>query len=163
MSKSKTAVIEKPAEAQPTTAEGALVSGRTKYEAAMAKAEAAARSPELLESVRQFQNAIQMDPGSLEAYGWLAQTYRMIAAGIRNSDPNRAEMLTRYACAVAWEGTARASSAAAIPIRTKQEVRTLIAWLRTTRHLSASDAEKEMESMRHQCIRAALTGTTSSV
>jgi hypothetical protein len=64
---------------------------------------------------------------------------------------------------VAWEGTARASSAAAIPIRTKQEVRTLIAWLRATRHLSATDAEKEMESMRHQCIHAALTGTTSSV
>ena len=38
MSKSKTAVVEKPAEAQPTTAEGALISGRTKYEAAMAKA-----------------------------------------------------------------------------------------------------------------------------
>jgi hypothetical protein len=163
MSKSKVAVVEKPVENQPTTAENALASGRTKYEAAMARAEAAARSPELLESVRQFQNAIQMDPDTLEAYGWLAQTYRMIAAGARNSDPNRAEMLTRYACAVAWEGTARASSAAAIPIRTKQEVRTLIAWLRTTRHLSATDAEAEMESLRDQWIHAALTGASASV
>ena len=160
MSKQKTATVEKAIPEKPETTDAALSGGRTKYESAMAKIEPAARVPELLEAVRQFQTAIQIDPDLLEAYGWLAQTYRMIAAGVRPNDSTQADRLARYACAVAWEGTSRASSAASIPIRTKQEVRTLIAWLRTTRHLSASDAEAAMQSLRDQVLIAALTGST---
>jgi hypothetical protein len=161
MSKTKTAVAEKPKETQPGTSEGALAAGRNKYESAMAKPEPAARTPELLEAVRSFREAIQINPDSHEGYGWLAQTYRMIAAAVRPADGGNADRLTRYACAVAWEGTSRASSAAAIPIRTKQEVRTLVAWLRATRHLSSADAEAEMQSLRDQCLVDALTGTAA--
>jgi hypothetical protein len=165
MSEPKTISDEKATEtqsAQTPTAESAVAAGRTRYESAMQMQEAAAKCAELLSAVRQFQAAIQTSPDTLEAYGWLAHTYRILAGATRPTDPERAEMLTRYACAVACEGSRHASSAAAIPIRTKQEVRTLIAWLRTTRHVSQADAETEMETIRAQALAPALDADTLS-
>ena len=145
---------ESPAQQTPT-ADSALASGRIEYEAAMAKGEVA-RRPALEKAAVHFQVAIAMNPGGLEAYGWLSQCYRMLAAAMRAQEPDLADLFTRFACAVAWEGSSRASSAAATPIRVKQEVRTLIAWLRATRHVAATDAESEMQRLREQCLEAAL-------
>lgn len=137
------------------SADGALTAGRAEFEAAMAKGDTA-RRPALEKAAVHFQVAIALNPGALEAYGWLSQTYRMLAAAMRANQPDLADLFTRFACACAWEGSTRASSAAATPIRVKQEVRTLIAWLRATRHVAATDAEAEMANLRDQCLDAAL-------
>jgi len=157
MSEPKTIIDEKPTQQTPT-AESELAFGRTHYESAMDKQDPIARRPELEEAVGHFQASIRMAPDSLEGYGWLAQTYRMLAASTRASDPDQAEFYTRFACAVAWEGSSRSTSPAATPIRVKQEVRTLIAWLRTTRHLSPEHAEEEMKTLREQCLDVAIGG-----
>jgi hypothetical protein len=156
MSEPKTISDEKPAEAQTPSAETAVAAGRARYESAMDKQDAGTKCAELLQAVRQFQNAIQVAPDAPEAYGWLAQTYRMLASATRPTDAERADLLTRFACAIAWEGTLR-STPTSIPIRTKQEVRTLTAWLRTTRHLSLADAEQEMKALHEQSLETALS------
>lgn len=135
--------------------EAALAEGRTEYESAMAKHEAARRSS-LEKAAVHFQVAITLNPDGLETFGWLSQTYRMLAAGMRPAEPDLADLFTRFACAVSWEGSSRAPSAAATPIRVKQEVRTLIAWLRATRHVAPANAESEMAKLRDQCLEAAL-------
>lgn len=158
MSDHKT-VEERPtqpeARSPQATSESALASGRTEYEAGMAKGEGARRSA-LEKAAVHFQVAIALHPNALEAYGWLSQCYRMLAAAMRAGEPDLADLFTRFACAVSWEGSTRAASAAATPIRVKQEVRTLIAWLRATRHVPATDAEAEMAKLRDQCLEAAL-------
>jgi hypothetical protein len=137
------------------SADGALTAGRAEFESAMAKGDPA-RRPGLEKAAVHFQVAITLNPGALEAYGWLSQTYRMLASAMRANQPDLADLFTRFACACAWEGSTRASSPAATPIRVKQEVRTLIAWLRATRHVAATDAEAEMANLRDQCLEAAL-------
>jgi hypothetical protein len=138
------------------TAESALAAGRNRFDAAMKRDNDSARCLDLLEAAHQFQRAIQIAPDAPEAYGWLAQSYRMMAAASRKSDVDRADLLTRYACSVAWEGTIR-STPTSVTIRTKQEVRTLMAWLRATRHLSPADAEAEMKTIHEQSLEQALS------
>lgn len=138
------------------TAESALSAGRNRYDAAMKKDNDSARCLDLLEAAHQFQRAIQIAPDAPEAYGWLAQTYRMMAAASRAGDAERADLFTRFACAVAWEGTVRLN-ATSVTIRNKQEVRTLTAWLRATRHLSPADAEAEMKTIHEQSLEQALS------
>lgn len=138
------------------TAESALAAGRTRFDAGMKRDHDSARCLDLLEAAHQFQRAVQLAPDAPEAYGWLAQTYRMMAAASRQADGDRADLLTRFACAVAWEGTIR-STPTSVTIRTKQEVRTLIAWLRATRHLSPADAEAEMKTIHEQSLEQALS------
>lgn len=137
------------------TAESALAAGRSEYEAAMSRGETA-RRPALEKAAVHFQVAIALNSDALEAYGWLSQCYRMLAAAMRPHEPDLADLFTRFACAVSWEGSSRAASPAATPIRVKQELRTLIAWLRATRHVPATDAEAEMAKLRDQCLEAAL-------
>jgi hypothetical protein len=164
MSEPKTVVVP-PAQQEPKTPpetpstpnwEGALAAGRTEYESATARNDVVARRPALEKAAVHFQVAIALQPNALEAYGWLSQTYRMLAAAMRAQEPDLADLFTRMACACAWEGSSRAPSPAATPIRVKQEVRTLIAWLRTTRHVAATEAEAEMAAIRAQCLEAAL-------
>ncbi|HYJ32041.1 MAG TPA: hypothetical protein VE326_02360 [Candidatus Binatia bacterium] len=138
------------------TAESALTSGRTRFDVAMKKDSDSARCLDLLEAAHQFQRAIQIAPDAPEAYGWLAQTYRMMAAASRAADSDRADLFTRFACAIAWEGTIR-STPTSVTIRTKQEVRTLVAWLRATRHLSPADAEAEMKVIHGLSLEQALS------
>jgi len=156
MSEPKLVVEEKLTQKEVPTVERALTDGRAKYESAMGRQKDSDRASDLLDAARQFMTAIQIAPDAPEAYGWLAQCYRMMAAAARKSDGDRADLLTRYACAVAWEGTVR-STPTSVTIRTKQEVRTLTAWLRTTRHLSPADAEAEMKSIHEQSLEAALS------
>ena len=123
----------------------------------MSKQDPIARRPLLQKAGAHFQAAIHANPDAMEAYGWLSQTYRMLAAVMRTDQPDLADLFTRVACAAAWEGSSRASSPAATPIRVKQEVRTLIAWLRATRHVAATDAEAAMQTLRDQCLEGALS------
>jgi hypothetical protein len=149
-------VEEQLAQKEAPTAESALAAGRNRYDIAMKKDSDPARCLDLLEAAHQFQRAIQIAPDAPEAYGWLAQSYRMMAAASRKSDSDRADLLTRFACAVAWEGSIR-STPTSVTIRTKQEVRTLMAWLRATRHLSPTDAEQEMKTIHGQSLEQALS------
>jgi hypothetical protein len=149
-------VEEQLAQKEAPTAETAMVAGRGRYDAAMKKDNDSARCLDLLEAAHQFQRAIQIAPDAPEAYGWLAQTYRMMAAASRAADTDRADLFTRFACAVAWEGTLR-STPTSVTIRTKQEVRTLVAWIRATRHLSSADAEAEMKTIHGQSLEQALS------
>lgn len=149
-------VDEQLTQKEAPTADSALVTGRNRFDAAMKKEADSARCLDLLEAAHQFQRAIQIAPDAPEAYGWLAQTYRMMASASRAADADRADLFTRFACAVAWEGTAR-TTPTSVTIRTKQEVRTLIAWLRATRHLSPADAEAEMQAIHRQSLEQALS------
>jgi hypothetical protein len=150
-------VVEEPlAQKEAPTAESALAAGRNRYDIAMKKDNDSARCLDLLEAAHQFQRAIQLAPDAPEAYGWLAQSYRMMASASRKADSDRADLLTRFACAVAWEGSIR-STPTSVTIRTKQEVRTLMAWLRATRHLSPADAEQEMKVIHGQSLEQALS------
>ena len=142
-------------EAKPVTSESAVVGGRNKYESALTRKSTGERKADLLEAIRLFQAAIRMDSETLDAYGWLSQSLRSLAAAVRTDDHERADYFLRCACAIAWEGNVR-SSPTSVPVRTKQEVRTLVAWLRTTKHLSPEIAESEMEVLRALHLREVL-------
>ena len=156
MSPAKSGVKEKEAApVEPTSAEGAIASGRKLYESAGSKASAGQREADLLAAVRMFQKAIQMDPDSVEGYPWLSQTLRTLAQSVRERASEIADYLLRCACAAAWESKER-STPTTLPQRTRQEVKILIAWLRATKHLSPPDAEVELQAMREKHLGEAL-------
>jgi len=113
---------------------------------------------EHVDAARRAQEAITKDPESPENYTALAAALRMLAYAIRERNAEAADDLLRLACAAAWEAKSK-SDPALISGRTKQEVKVLIAWLRTKNHLSPDAAEGVMEQFRTEFLDRALNST----
>jgi hypothetical protein len=110
---------------------------------------------EQVEAARRAQEAIKKDSESPENYTALASALRLLAGITRARYPEAADNLLHLASAAAWEAKRR-STPALISGRTKQEVKTLTAWLRMKNHLSPEAAEEQMEQIRAQRLSDAL-------
>jgi len=119
---------------------------------------APAPATEHVDAARRAQEAIKKDPESPENYTALAAALRMLAYSVRERNAEAADDLLRLACAAAWEAKSR-SDPALISGRTKQEVKVLIAWLRTKNHLSPDAAEAVMEQFRSEFLERALNSS----
>ena len=102
-----------------------------------------------------FQAAIRINSGRDEGYGWLARTLRLLGQSIRVRYPENSSQCLRYACAVVWEGRSL-TPAAALSVFTKQEAKSLLAWVRLTRRLDPASGEAEMEALRAEFLTPAL-------
>ena len=110
---------------------------------------------EHVEAARRAQEAIKKDSESPENYTALASALRLLAGITRARYPEAADNLLHLASAAAWEAKRR-STPALISGRTKQELKTLTAWLRMKNHLSPEAAEEQMEQIRVQRLADAL-------
>jgi hypothetical protein len=108
-----------------------------------------------VEAARRAQEAIKLDAESPENYTAFASALRSLAGITRERYPEAADNLLRLACAAAWEAKRR-STPVLISGRTKQEVKTLTAWLRMKNHLSPEAAEGQMEEIREERLAEAL-------
>lgn len=106
-------------------------------------------------AVRSAQSAIQKDPALPENYAILAGSLRTLAQSLRERDPLRADELLHLACAAAWEAK-RQSGRVETSGRTKLEVKTLLAWLRTRNHLAPQEAESLMDRIHSEQLARAL-------
>ena len=122
------------------------------------KKTAPAPATEHVDAARRAQDAIKKDPESPENYTALAAALRMLAYSVRERNAEAADDLLRLACAAAWEAKSK-SDPALISGRTKQEVKVLIAWLRTKNHLSPDAAEAVMEQFRSEFLERALNSS----
>ena len=108
-----------------------------------------------------FQAAIRINSGRDEGYGWLARTLRLLGQSIRVKYPENSAQCLRYACAVVWEGRSK-TPAASLSVFTKQESKSLLAWVRLTRRLDPVTGEAEMEALRAEFLTTALRFDTMS-
>jgi len=113
---------------------------------------------EQAEAARQAREAIKKDPNSPENYTALAGGLRMLSQFLRERNPEASDNLLFLASAAAWEAKRR-STPVLISGRTKQEVKVLIAWLRTKNHLSPDAAEAVMEQFRSEFLERALNSS----
>jgi len=125
---------------------------------ASSKKAAPAPATEHVDAARRAQEAIKKDPESPEHYTALAAAFRMLAYSIRERNAEAADDLLRLACAAAWEARSK-SDPSLISGRTKQEVKVLIAWLRTKNHLAPDAAEVVMEQFRTEFLERALNSS----
>jgi hypothetical protein len=137
----------------------AMHHGRMLVEAASRETESSRRTPRLREAARQFQDAARIDPARDESLGWLARALRLLAQSVRELDAVQATRFLRCACAAAWEGKSR-TSPAALSVFTKQEAKSLVAWVRATRRLDPHAGEREMELLRAEFLTSALDPDT---
>lgn len=135
--------------------EAAIARGRAALEEAAKQKAADPRNAKIVESVARFQEAVGMDPNADDAMGWLSKALRTLSQSVRPADPEAADYLLRCACAIAWEAKSVTPSAT-ISGLSKQEVKTLLAWVRTTRHLSPAGGEAAMEEFRGQHLADAM-------
>jgi hypothetical protein len=108
-----------------------------------------------VEAARRAQDAIKLNSESPEHYTALASALRALAGITRERYPEAADNLLRLACAAAWEAKRR-STPALISGRTRQEVKTLTAWLRMKNHASPEAAEGQMEEIRAERLAEAV-------
>ena len=108
-----------------------------------------------VEAALRAQEAIKLNSESPENYTALASALRSLAGITRERYPEAADNLLHLASAAAWEAKRR-STPALISGRTKQEVKTLTAWLRMKNHLSPETAEAQMEEIREKRLPEAL-------
>jgi hypothetical protein len=109
-------------------------------------------------AARAAQAAIQSDPAAPENYAALAGALRMLAQSSREQNAAGADHLLHLACAAAWEAKSR-SGQGLISGRTKQEVKILIAWLRTRNHLTPEASESLMGQIHSEYLSQALDST----
>jgi hypothetical protein len=138
-----------------TERDATVARGRAALDEAAKQKAADPRNAKILEAVARFQEAIGMDPQADDAMGWLSKTLRTLSQSIRPNDPEAADYLLRCACAIAWEAKSTAPPAT-ISGLSKQEAKTLLAWVRTTRHLSPSAGESAMDEFRSQHLADAM-------
>jgi len=110
---------------------------------------------ELAAAVRSAQSAIQKDPERPENYAFLAGALRAVAQSRRERNPHEADDLLHLACAAACEAKRR-SGRMETSGRTKQEVKILLAWLRTKNHLGPAEAESLMDRLHTEQLSRAL-------
>jgi hypothetical protein len=117
---------------------------------------------EHVEAARRALEAIKQDSERPENYTALASALRMLAQPARERDPEAADNLLLLACAAAWEARRR-STPALISGRTKQEVKTLTAWLRMKNHLTPEAAEGQMEEIRTKRLADSLDSSNATL
>lgn len=132
-----------------------IAKGRGALDAAASQKAADPRNAKILEAVAHFQAAIALDPAADDAMGWLSKALRTLSQSVRPGNPDAADYLIRCACAVAWEAKTTAPPAS-ISGLSRQEAKTLLAWVRTTRHLSPAAGEAAMEEFRAHNLPDAL-------
>lgn len=110
---------------------------------------------DLDQAARAARAAIQDNPDSPENYAALAGALRQLSQLAREQNALDADHLLHLACAAAWEAR-RLSGPGMISGRTKQEIKTLIAWLRTKNHLGPEAAEKLMDRIHSEYLDRAL-------
>jgi len=110
------------------------------------------------EAARTAQAAIEKNPDSPENYAALSGALRLLAQSIRERNAEGADHLLHLACAAAWEAK-RMSGPGLTSGRTKQEVKILIAWLRTKNHVAPGAAENLMDQIHSEYLSRALEGT----
>ena len=82
----------------------------------------------------------------------------MLAQSLRGPNPEGSDHLLHLACAAAWEAKRR-SGPGLISGRTKQELKILIAWLRTRNHIAPEAAESLMDRIHSEHLGQALDGS----
>ncbi|MGE5177061.1 MAG: hypothetical protein ACM3JJ_11895 [Hyphomicrobiales bacterium] len=135
--------------------EATIARGRAALDEAAKQKAADPRNAKLLEAVARFQEAVGLDPSADDAMGWLSKSLRSLAQSVRPNDPEAADWLLRCAAAIAWEARANTPPATLSGL-TKQEAKTLLAWVRTTRHLSPAVGETAMDDLRAQHLADAM-------
>jgi hypothetical protein len=110
------------------------------------------------DAVRAAQAEIRKDPSLPENYTMLAGALRTLAQSLRERDPQSSDHLLHLACAAVWEAKNR-SGPGLTSGRTKQEVKILIAWLRTRNHVGPEASESLMDQIRSDYLDRALDGT----
>ena len=110
------------------------------------------------DAARAAQAAIQKEPALPENYATLAGALRMLAQSLRERNPQGSDHLLHLACAAAWEAK-RKSAPELISGRTKQEVKILIAWLRTRNHVAPEASESLMDRIHSEYLVRALDGS----
>lgn len=152
-------IVEKTGTAERKDAraerDAVIAKGRAALEEAATQKAADPRNAKLIEAVARFQEAVGMDPSADDAMGWLSKALRTLAQSVRPGGPEAADWLLRCAAAVAWEARSTAPTAT-ISGLSKQEAKTLLAWVRTTRHLSPSGGEAAMDDLRGQHLADAM-------
>jgi hypothetical protein len=113
----------------------------------------------LQQAMRHFQTAIAINNLRDEGYGWLARTLRLLSQTIRAWNPEGSTHCLQYACAVVWEARSN-TPAASLSVFTKQEAKTLVAWVRMSKRLDPQAGEVEMEALRAEFLTTALDPDT---
>lgn len=113
---------------------------------------------ELAGAARAAQAAIRNEPAMPENYAMLAGALRLLAQSLRERNPPGSDRLLHLACAAAWEAK-RLSGPGLTSGRTKQEVKILIAWLRTRNHITPDAAEGLMDRIHSEYLGEALDGS----
>lgn len=137
----------------------AMSLGRALVDAAAQETNPARAAQKLRQAMRQFQAAIARNSMKDEGYGWLGRTLRLLAQSIRDHKPEAATHCLLYACAVVWEGRSKTPSAA-LSVFTKQEAKSLVAWVRMSKRLDPVAGEREMETLRSTYLTMALDPDT---
>jgi hypothetical protein len=110
------------------------------------------------DAARAAQAAIRKEPALPENYALLAGALRMLARSLRERNPQGSDDLLHLACAAAWEAK-RKSGPGLTSGRTKQEVKILIAWLRTRNHVAPEASESLMDRIHSEYLVRALDGS----
>jgi hypothetical protein len=137
----------------------AIYHGRTLVDEAAQEADPVVTAAMLGRAALHFQAAIAINPARDESYGWLARTFRLLAQSVRRTNEETATHYLRCACAIAWEGKCRTPSFS-LSVFTKQEAKTLLAWVRTSRRLDPKAGEVEMNALRVEFLTSALDPDT---
>jgi hypothetical protein len=107
------------------------------------------------DAARAAQAAIRKEPAVPENYAMLAGALRKLAQSLRERNPQGSDHLLHLACAAAWEAK-RKSGPGLTSGRTKQEVKILIAWLRTRNHVAPEASESLMDRIHSENLGRAL-------
>jgi len=110
------------------------------------------------DAARAAQAAIRKEPAMPENYAILAGALRALAQSLRERNPEGSDHLLHLACAAAWEAKRR-SGPGLTSGRTKQEVKILIAWLRTRNHTGPEASESLMDRILSEHLNQALDGS----
>jgi hypothetical protein len=137
----------------------AMARGRALIDAATQAVVPAQGIPALRQAGMRFQSAIRINKSKDEAYGWLARAYRLLAQATRERNADISAYYLRCASAVAWEAKTR-TQAAALSVFTKQEIKTLLAWVRMSKRLDPTAGEAEMDALRAEFLTPALDPDT---
>jgi hypothetical protein len=137
----------------------AMSRGRALVDAAAQDASPAAATAKLRQAMRHFQTAITVNSSKDEGYGWLARTLRLLSQSVRDRSPEASIHCLRYASAVAWEARTK-TPAASLSVFTKQEAKTLLAWVRMSKRLDPQSGEVEMDALRAEFLTSALDPDT---
>lgn len=113
---------------------------------------------ELADAARAAQAAIRNEPATPENYATLAAALRVLAQSLRERNPQGSDRLLHLACAAAWEAK-RLSGPGLTSGRTKQEVKILIAWLRTRNHITPEGSESLIDRIHSEHLGQALDGS----